>query len=117
MDFKQCMLAEAYLDVHGLGDRLPLIKEQIDWEKFRPIIASVFMDNKITGGRPHTDEVVIMRCMVLQQFYGISDEELEFQLTDRLSFRNFVGFEGGVPDFTTIWTIRERLKNAKKGAP
>ena len=114
MDFKQCMMAEAYRDVEGLGDRLPLIKQQINWEKFRPIIASVFRDNKITGGRPHTDEIVIMRCMILQQLYGLSDEELEFLRTDRLSFRNFVGFEGGVPDFTTIWTIRERLKDAKK---
>jgi len=114
MDFKECMLAEAYLEVKGLGDRLPLIKQQINWERFRSIVAPVFKDNKITGGRPHTDELVIVRCMVLQQLYGLSDPELEFQLSDRLSFRNFVGFEAGVPDFTTIWKIRERLKNAKK---
>lgn len=113
MSFEACIMADAYRKVQGLGDRLPLIKEQVDWERFRPIIASVYKDNKTTGGRPHTDELVIARCLVLQHLYGLSDEELEFSVNDRLSFRNFVGFIESVPDFTTIWWARERLKNAE----
>jgi len=50
--------------------------------------------------------------MLLQSWYGLSDQELEFQINDRLSFRNFLGFPDQVPDFTTIWNARERLKNA-----
>ena len=50
--------------------------------------------------------------MLLQAWYGLSDEELEVQCCDRLSFRNFLGFPETVPDFTTIWRIRDRLREA-----
>ncbi len=87
------------------------MKEQINWKPFVPLVRSVYYDNKDTGGRPHTDELVIVRSMLLQAWYGLSDEELEFQCHDRLSFRNFLGFPETIPDFSTIWKARERLKN------
>jgi len=111
MNFEQHMLKQAYKKVCGLGDRLPFMKKIIDWEAFRPIIGSVFYDNEKTGGRPHTDEVLIAKVLALQSFYNLSDEELEFQLNDRLSFKNFVDFPDTTPDFSTIWKIRERLKD------
>lgn len=114
MNFEQHMLRQAYQKVHGLGDRLPLMKKVINWERFRPIIASVFHDNEVVGGRPHTDEVLIARVLVLQHLYDSSDEELEFQLNDRLSFQNFVDFPESVPDFSSVWRIRERLKEEGK---
>ena len=112
--FEQQMLRQAYQRVNGLGDRLKFIKNIINWEKFRSIIASVFYDNAETGGRPHTDEVLVMRVLALQSFYGLSDEELEFQLNDRLCFMNFVDFPEKAPDFSTIWKIRDRLVEANK---
>ena len=41
MNFEQMMLQKAYLNVKGFGDRLALMRGIIDWERFRPIIASV----------------------------------------------------------------------------
>ena len=41
---------------------------------------------------------------------NLSDPELEFQCHDRLSFRNFLSFPEKIPDFTTIWKIRDRLQ-------
>jgi IS5 family transposase len=116
MSFNQFILREQYQKVRGLGDRLALMKQQIDWEPFRPIIACVYHDNKQVGGRPHTDEVIIARALLLQGWYGLSDEELEFQCNDRLSFRAFLGFPEKVPDFSTIWDARERLKESGKDA-
>jgi len=110
MSFEQFGLSEAYRTVRGLGDRLALMKEQIDWTPFRKMIKSVFHNHTNMGGRPNTDELVIVRCLLLQGWYGLSDEELEYQINDRLSFRNFVGFPDKVPDFTTIWKIRDRLQ-------
>ena len=104
-------MKESYKKVQGLGDRLALMKEVIDWEPFRPLVAGVFRNDKVVGGRPHTDEIVVVKTMILQSCYGLSDQELEFQVNDRLSFRNFLGFPDAVPDFTTVWRIRERLKN------
>jgi IS5 family transposase len=48
--------------------------------------------------------------MILQAWYNLSDPELEFQCHDRLSFRNFLDFPENIPDFTTIWKIRDRLR-------
>ena len=66
MSFNQFILKEQYAKVRGLGDRLELMKEQIDWKPFRPIVASVFFDNKEAGGRPHTDELILVRSLLLQ---------------------------------------------------
>ena len=110
MSFVQFGLSEAYRTVRGLGDRLALMKEQIDWAPFKSIVKRVFYNHTNLGGRPNTDELVVVRCLLLQGWYGLSDEELEYQINDRLSFRNFVGFPDKVPDFTTIWKIRERLQ-------
>ena len=112
MDFVNFFLRESYKKVQGLGDRLELMKEKIDWEPFVPLVSKVFHDNKDIGGRPHTDELIVVRVMLLQGWYGLSDPELEFQAHDRLSFRNFLDFPKSIPDFSTVWKIRERLKDA-----
>jgi len=110
MSFNQFILKEQYKKVKGLGDRLELMKEQIAWEPFVPLVCKIFHDNEKEVGRPHTDELIIVRSMLLQGWYGLSDPELEFQCHDRLSFRNFLGFPEIIPDFTTIWKIRDKLK-------
>ena len=110
MSFNQFILRQQYDKVRGLGDRLELMKEQIDWKPFIPLVSKIFHDNEKIGGRPHTDELTIIRSMLLQGWYGLSDPELEFQCHDRLSFRNFLGFPETIPDFTTVWKIRDKLK-------
>lgn len=95
--------------VQGLVGRLLEVEKLVDWERFRPLIAKLYADNLQTGGRPHTDEVVLLKCLVLQSWYNLSDQELEVQLADRLSFRQFLGFPETVPDYSTIWYCRERL--------
>lgn len=110
MSFNQFIMKQQYEKVRGLGDRLELMKEQIEWEPFVPLVSKIFHDNEKEIGRPHTDELIIIRSMLLQGWYGLSDPELEFQCHDRLSFRNFLGFPEIIPDFTTIWKIRDKLK-------
>jgi IS5 family transposase len=114
MTFDQFILKKQYEKIQGLGDRLERMKEVVDWMRFRPIVASVFRDTKEQGGRPHTDEILVVRALVLQACYGLSDQELEFYCYDRLSFRNFLDFPENIPDFTTVWKIRERLKEKGK---
>ena len=52
--------------------------------------------------------------LVFQQWHGLSDPELEKQVTDRISFRKFPGFPAVIPDFTTVWYFRERLAKTGK---
>src|SRR5450755_1462508 len=54
------------------------------------------------GRRGHR-AAVLLRVMLLQHLYGLSDPQAEAQLGDRLSFQKFVGLRAGeaVPDETT----------------
>ena len=51
----------------------------------------------------------MLRSLFIQQLYSLSDEQLERELADRISFRMFLGTTEVVPDSTTIWKFRERL--------
>lgn len=56
----------------------------------------------------------MVRVLLIQQLFNLSDEQMEFQLLDRLSFQRFVGLRASsqIPDRTTIWTFKERLIQA-----
>ena len=56
----------------------------------------------------------MIRVLVIQQLDNLSDEQMEFQLLDRLCFQRFVGLRqrSQAPDGTTIWTFKERLIKA-----
>ena len=114
MSFESYILQEKYKKVRGLGDRLELMKQQIDWNPFIQIVKGVFDNCTELGGRPNTDEKVVVRCLLLQAWYGLSDPELEFQCNDRISFQNFIGLDQKIPDFSTVWRIRDRLKERGK---
>ena len=69
---------------------------------------------RAAAGRKPIDAMVMLRMLVLQSLYNLSDEQIEYQVRDRLSFTRFVGlgFEDGVPDGTTLWLFREKLAKA-----
>jgi len=106
---KAFFLREAYKETQKLGDKLADIEPLIDWNAFTPIIQPLYDNQGPQGGRPNVDPVVMVKLLVLQQWYGLSDPELERQATDRISFRRFLGFPGAIPDSTTVWLFRERL--------
>jgi len=117
MSFSSFFLSQNYQKVAAQGNRLGEIEKIIDWEKFRPIITDIFKDDLIEGGRPHTDEIILIKLLVLQQWHGLSDYELEIQALDRASFQHFLGYPDSIPDRSTIWRFRERLiKNHKEEA-
>jgi len=107
--FSSYLFREVYRKIHKLGDKLARIEPLIDWEAFRPIISPIYDNKTPRGGRPNVDEVVMVKMLVLQQWYGLSDPELERQANDRISFRRFLGFPREIPDATTVWLFRERL--------
>jgi len=62
-------------------------------------------------GRPGHRVSVMLRIMILQHLYGLSDPQAEAQLGDRLSFQRFVGLtaQDEIPDETSICRFRDRL--------
>jgi len=101
--------------VSKLGDPLEKLNEIIDWERFRPILEEVYPTVKNRkGGRPRMNPVMMMKVLILQKLYNLSDHGLEFQLADRMSFQRFLGITSikAIPDEKTIWLFREQAKNA-----
>ena len=90
---------------HGLDD----LQKFISFELFREKLEELCHFS--SKGRPHYDVVQMFKILVLQTLYNLSDEEMEFQLYDRLSFQRFtgIGYCDNIPDARTIWKFRERL--------
>lgn len=96
------------------GDPLLKINEIVDWSIFRPDLDEL-KDPEASGkGRKTIDALLKFKMLVLQSLYNLSDDGLEQQVLDRLSFMRFLGLRIGddVPDATTIWLFREQLKKA-----
>ncbi len=98
------------------SDPLARLNEMIEWELFRPALKTLRdKPRKSNAGAKGYDAVMMFKAVILQSLYNLSDEQLEYQILDRLSFSRFLGIDLGqkVPDFTTLWLFRESL--AKSG--
>ena len=112
--FGDYFLRQEYSKIAVLGNKLGEIRDIINWEQFRPIISNMYHDNADSGGRPHTDEILMIKLLILAGWYSLSDYELELIAMDRLSFRYFLAYPEKIPDRSTIWKFREDLtKNGK----
>ena len=103
-----------YARIKALGDDLCDIGSQVDWERFRFLEPLMYKNKTSLGGRPNIDIVIMIKLLVLQRWFGLSDPELERQVADRISFRIFLGTTEAVPDFSTVWLFRERLIKSGK---
>jgi len=99
------------------GDRLVELDRYIDWA---PLVAEAdgiwragAQKKAACGARPWNSELML-RILLLKRLYNLSDEQMEYQLRDRLSFLRFVGLGLGecVPDSRTIWLYGEALAKA-----
>lgn len=71
-------------------------------------------EHKGAGGRPPYHYVLMFKILILQRLFNISDDEAEYQINDRMTFRRFLGLSLGdlVPDAKTIWLFRDMLVKA-----
>jgi len=95
------------------GDPLEKLSRVVDFEIFRKTInRSISFSSSGKAGRPAWDCILMFKILILQTLYTLSDDQLEFQIKDRLSFQRFLGLglNDKVPDAKTIWVWRERFK-------
>ena len=95
-----------------LGDPLEKLDKGVNFEMFRDFLEEgLTKEPKGVGGRPPYDYVMMFKIMILQRFYNISDEQVEYQINDRMSFMRFLNLSisDDVPDSRTVWKFREQL--------
>lgn len=94
-------------------DPLARLDAVVDWTMFLPLVDSVRAPAapKAAGGRPAWPSLVLLKMLMLQRLYQLSDEATEYQLLDRLSFQRFVGLSlaDKAPDQNTLRLFREAL--------
>jgi hypothetical protein len=96
-----------------LGNPLEHLHNFVDFEMFRFELESALLktDKKSSAGCLPFDLVLMFKILLLKYFYNLSDEQVEYQITDRISFREFLGLGTGdkVPDARTIWHFQDKL--------
>lgn len=105
---KQASFFDLAVQQRGGANRvLEVIAREVDFSPAEERVAATYS----SGGRPACRVGLLLRIMILQHLYGLSDPQAEEQLKDRLSFQKFVqlGTDEPVPDETTICRFRQRL--------
>jgi len=103
-----------------LGDPLERLNKGVEFEVFRTFLEdNIIKLPKGKGGRPPYDYVLMFKIMILQRYYNLSDEQVEYQINDRMSFMRFLNLtiSDDVPDSRTVWNFREQLTDLEMIEP
>lgn len=105
-------LTDELLDTGRRGD-LDRINELMDWPRIAVVVKNI---HDSAEGRPSYPPLVLVKALLLAQWYDLSDAGLEEALADRVSFRRFVGLsmEDATPDQVTLWRFRQELGKHKR---
>ena len=109
-------ISNPYKSLSKFGDPLEKINDVVDFEFFRQQLEhALYQSDRSKGGRPPYDAALMFKILILQSLYSLSDDQIEFQIKDRLSFIRFLGLHlwDQIPDAKTVWVYRERLKDKK----
>lgn len=84
------------IDIKALAEAVEQTLPKVDYSK---------------GGRPPYPTEVMLRILLIKRLYGLSDEQCEYQLLDRTSYKRFCKLEHSrtIPDRTTIWNFQQLL--------
>ena len=108
----QAGFADAFV-ARGMGGnrKLERIAALVDWD---PVAALIDGLRPGRQGRPPYAPLVMVRLLLLQQWYGLSDVDVCEAASDRLSFRKFCGLalDESTPDDTTLCRFRTALGRA-----
>lgn len=98
----------------GVNADLKRIAEVVKWYRFEQLLKGIYASAE---GRPSYPPLTLLKCLLLQQWYGLSDAELEEAVSDRLSFRKFaeLPLDEEVPDHTTYCRFRQELVKHRVG--
>jgi len=86
------------------------LKDLIDWQRPRTLCRVAYTEGG--PGQPGKDPVVLIKLLLLERLYGLSDVQVVEEAADRLTFRAFLdlGASDTVPDDSTLVRFRDRLR-------
>ena len=88
-------LSDRYASLDAKKDPLVEINAVVPWEEFRPLLERIWRKpdeaKKSRAGRKPMDVVLMFKTLVLSALYNLSDDQIEYQVRDRLSARTVFG--------------------------
>lgn len=108
---------EEYQRVAEVNDNILVLKRLSDfvlWESFRPLLNKGYTDE-----RKRLVPLTLLKILGLLHLFNFRDEEVEFNVNHRRSFKEFVG-QGVMNDIshtTTVIFFRKHLRKAQVSAP
>ena len=91
----------------------------VDFEFFRDSLLDIlaYRERVDKGGNAPFDPVFMLKIIVLQKFYDLSDPAVAYEITNRFDFMRFLSIAPGdsTPDQNTVWDFKEKLGNEGVG--
>jgi transposase, IS5 family len=103
-------LLDSYLASPPKREVLRDLKGLIRWSRLRTLVKPAYKQGG--PGQPGKDPVVLIKLLLLERLYALSDVQVVEEAADRLSFREFLGLRASdkVPDDSTLVRFRDRLR-------
>jgi IS5 family transposase len=101
--------------IDRMGDPLLAFETHIDFAALAAEVDRVApRPVSLQGGRPPFPTETMVRILFLKRVNNLSDEQMEYQLLDRMSYQRFCGLtdSASIPDRTTVWTFENRIGEA-----
>jgi IS5 family transposase len=90
------------------GSMLDELGAVLNWTPVRTLLGK---RGEAGPGNSSYPAEVLLRCLLLGVWHGLSDPALEVAIADRISFRSFAGLSlhDRTPDHSTLWRFRQEL--------
>ena len=88
----QPTLMDGYISELGdpkLRAKLSRLKAAIPWARLAEPIRSTYRNDTAQGGRPNIPVEMMLKVVMLQKWFNLSDPAMEGMLLDRIRFREF----------------------------
>ncbi len=113
---QQNSFANSLVVDHKSLSELDDVHNIINWNEIEQTLSNLYSSRL---GAPSYPPLMIFKILILQAWYGLSDEALEKQIARDLMFRRFIdlSLSENVPDHSSIWRFRQLLSTEKLLAP
>jgi IS5 family transposase len=88
-----------------------IVNAIVDWQVIQRLLTKYYKKGQSVDGRESYDSLILFKMLLLQTWYGLSDETIEENIRDRISFSKFccIAMDQDVPDSTVLCRFRSAL--------
>ncbi len=109
---QQNSFADSLVVDHKSLSELDDVHNIINWNEIEQTLSNLYSSIR---GAPSYPPLIMFKILILQAWYGLSDEALEKQIARDLMFRRFIdlSLSENVPDHSSIWRFKQLLNTEK----